>query len=455
MSATRSASVVLCGAGIAGVSVAYFLAVRHGIKNVVLIDERPPLTMTSDKSTECYRNWWPGPGDAMVRLMNRSIDLLEEFATACGNLFHLNQRGYLYVTTDMARINALQASAEEAAQLGAGALRLHAKGGAYRPHSAEGFAAGLDGADLLTDSALIGEHFPYLSKDVAAVLHVRRAGWLSAQQYGMWLLDESRAAGVELVSGKVTAIGTEAGRVSSALLADGTTILTDTFVNAAGPYLADVGQLLGVEIPVVNELHLKSAFNDSVGAVGRDAPLVICADGQTLDWSAEERAVLADDPTSAWLLGALPSGAHTRPEGDPAAQSVLVLWDVHNEPVEANFPPETDPLAAELAVRGLGRILPGMKSYVGKMPRPFVDGGYYTKTRENRPLAGPLPVEGAYVIGAMSGYGIMAAAGLADLLAAHITGVSLPHYAPAFTFARYADPAYQQLLSDWGESWQL
>ena len=34
-----------------------------------------PLSLTSDKSTECYRNWWPGPGDAMVRLMNRSIDL--------------------------------------------------------------------------------------------------------------------------------------------------------------------------------------------------------------------------------------------------------------------------------------------------------------------------------------------------------------------------------------------
>src|SRR5256886_11256899 len=37
---------------------------------------RSPLSLTSDKSTECYRNWWPGPGDDMVALMNRSIDLL-------------------------------------------------------------------------------------------------------------------------------------------------------------------------------------------------------------------------------------------------------------------------------------------------------------------------------------------------------------------------------------------
>ena len=70
----RSAEIVICGAGIAGVSAAYFLAVRHGLKDILLVDERPPLTLTSDKSTECYRNWWPGPGDAMVQLMGRMLN---------------------------------------------------------------------------------------------------------------------------------------------------------------------------------------------------------------------------------------------------------------------------------------------------------------------------------------------------------------------------------------------
>ncbi|MFQ6032780.1 MAG: FAD-dependent oxidoreductase, partial [Candidatus Zixiibacteriota bacterium] len=75
-----TADVVVCGAGIAGISAAYQLTVKHGIKNLVLIDEHAPLSVTSDKSTECYRNWWPGPGDAMVSLMNRSIDILEGLA---------------------------------------------------------------------------------------------------------------------------------------------------------------------------------------------------------------------------------------------------------------------------------------------------------------------------------------------------------------------------------------
>ena len=76
----QTADVVICGAGIAGVATAYHLTVHQGVQNVLLIDERPPLSFTSEKSTECYRNWWPGPGDAMLRFMNRSIDWLERLA---------------------------------------------------------------------------------------------------------------------------------------------------------------------------------------------------------------------------------------------------------------------------------------------------------------------------------------------------------------------------------------
>jgi glycine/D-amino acid oxidase-like deaminating enzyme len=52
----------------ADLSAAYHLAVRQGVEDVILVDERPPLSLTSDKSTECYRNWWPGPGEAIVSL---------------------------------------------------------------------------------------------------------------------------------------------------------------------------------------------------------------------------------------------------------------------------------------------------------------------------------------------------------------------------------------------------
>src|SRR5437667_3880505 len=131
--APATAGVVICGAGIAGIATAYHLT-RQGVTDVVLVDERPPLSLTSDKSTECYRNWWPGPGDAMVAAMNRSIDLLEELARDSGNVFRMNRRGYLFATADAARIPTFVRAAEEAAALGAGRARVHASDrSGYRP----------------------------------------------------------------------------------------------------------------------------------------------------------------------------------------------------------------------------------------------------------------------------------------------------------------------------------
>jgi len=103
----------------------------------------------------------------------------------------------------------------------------------------------------------------------------------------------------------------------------------------------------------------------------------------------------------------------------------------------------------------MSRMIPTLASYLGRLPRVFVDGGYYTKTRENRLLAGPLPIEGAYVLGALSGYGLMSSNGAADLVADHITGRPLPAYARAFLPTRYDDPAYCALLERWEDSGQL
>ena len=96
--ANASNKVVICGAGIAGIAAAYYLAVEHGHADVVIVDAASPLSLTSDKSTEAYRNWWPGPDEAMTAFMNRSIDLMEGIARATDNRINMNRRGYLYAT---------------------------------------------------------------------------------------------------------------------------------------------------------------------------------------------------------------------------------------------------------------------------------------------------------------------------------------------------------------------
>lgn len=451
----QSANVVIAGAGIAGVATAYFLAVRHGVDKVVLCDPRPPLTLTSDKSTECYRNLWPNR--PMVQLMNRSIDLLEELSTESNNAFGMNRRGYLYATARPERLADLQIGAERAASFGSGELRTHRGKSAdptYTPARAEGWEGAPIGSDLIADADLLQRSFPGISEAAVGALHVRRAGFLSAQQLGAYLLEQAREAGVAFVPQSVAAVGTEGARVSSVTLDDGTTIGCGGFVDAAGPMLAPVAALLGEKLPVHSEVHLKVGFRDTLGVFPRDAGLLIWNDTQHLDWSDEERTHLAAAGRGD-LLGEMPIACHGRPEGGAGSPWVLALWEYHRKVIEPVWPLPDDPLYAEVVIRGLAAMFPAMAQYRERLPQCVVDGGYYTKTVENRPLAGPLQTDGAFVVGALSGFGVMAACGAADLVAAHITETALPDYAAAFTLARYDDPAYRREIEQLTETGQI
>jgi glycine/D-amino acid oxidase-like deaminating enzyme len=391
----------------------------------------------------------------MVRFMNRSIDLLEALAAENDNYFHMNRRGYVFLTADAQRAHTLEESAATISALGAGPVRIHRgrhEGPAYQPAPATGYTGQPTGADLLLDAAQIQQQFPFVARDTVAALHTRRCGWLSAQQLGRYLLEQARAHGVTLVRGRVTEVSIENGRVVGVRVqqAGGTIQLhTGVFVNAAGPLLKQVGALLGVDVPVFNELHGKVMFEDTLGVVPRAAPLMIWDDPVTLPWSAEERQSLAESSATRWLLNDMPAGVHFRPEGGPGSQILLLLWTYHLEPQEPVWPPRFAPEYAEVVLRGIARMIPGMAVYLERLHKPVVDGGYYCKTRENRPLIGPLPVHGAYIVGAVSGYGIMASMAAGEILAAHVTGSALPEYAPAFLLSRYDDVAYQALLAAW------
>ncbi len=457
----QTAEVVICGAGIAGISVAYYLTTQYGVKNVVLVDERAPMTLTSDKSTECYRNWWPGPGHAMVSLMNRSIDLIEAVAHTCDNRINLNRRGYVYATANPNRIETFKQTVAEAAALGAGPVRYHTGQGdesPYQPAPPHGFENQPSGADLITDQALIKKYFPYLAEDVVAIIHARRCGWFSGQQLGMVMLETAQAHGASLIEGRVTDITIEDNKITGVQVAkegEDVEISTNAFVNAAGPFVPQMAQMMGLDLPIFSELHIKWHFNDHLQMIPRTAPFVIWADPQKLNWSPEEAEFLAESKDTRWLLDEFPAGAHTRPEGEGDSPMALLLWDYHINTMEPVLPIPIDPDFPEVVLRGVARLIPGLNIYIDRMPKPNIDGGYYTKTKENRPLTCPLSVAGAYLIGALSGFGIMAAPACGELLAAYITNNPLPAYAPAFDLARYDDPDYQALLENWGESGQL
>jgi glycine/D-amino acid oxidase-like deaminating enzyme len=366
----------------------------------------------------------------------------------------MNRRGYLYVTADKNKITDLQSASLRTSSLGAGPIRIHtAESSDYQTSPSEGFRNAPEGADLLLGNEVIRKHFPCLTETALAALHARRAGWLSAQQLGMYLLENGRRRGVRFEAGKVTGVDAEGGRVRSVRLSSGVRIQSPVFINAAGPFLREVGKMTGVDLPVYTELHLKAVIKDALGVVERSAPMLIWTDAQTLPWDDDERDALAGDEETRWLTETFPAGVHTRPEG--GGTDIVLLWDYHTEVMEPADAPTLDEQYPEIALRGLAVMLPRMKEYFGRMPRPQLDGGFYTRTRENRPLAGPAGVDGAYVVGAVSGYGIMSACGVGELLAAHVTGSDLPGYASAFELSRYDDPEYLKKLANWGGSGQL
>jgi sarcosine oxidase, subunit beta len=449
------ADVVICGAGIAGISAAYHLTVKHNIQNVVLVDERAPMSLTSDKSTECYRNWWPGPGDAMVAFMNRSIDLLEDLALESNNTFLMNRRGYLFLTADPNQSIHYQETSQEISALGAGQLRLHhgqPDDPPYVPSPFEGYQGIPAGADLVLNPDIIHARFPFITNQAVAMLHPRRCGWLSAQQLGTYLLKNAQSRGVHLLHGRICKVKMQKGKVTSVVV-EGENLFeeidTSNFVIASGPLLKETGAMLGVDLPVFNELHFKVAMNDPLKIIPRDAPLMVWSDPLCLKWSKAEQKELAANPKTRRFTNLMPPSAHLRPEGGAESPVLLMLWNYDLQPKEPTWPLVFDPFYPEIVLRGLITMLPDLASYLERMPKPYVDGGYYCKTVENRPLIGPLPVKGSYVYGALSGFGIMGAMAGGELLAAHLTGGDLPHYAPTFLLNRYQDPAYQALLADW------
>jgi glycine/D-amino acid oxidase-like deaminating enzyme len=419
---TLAADAVVVGAGIAGVSTAYRLAVEHGMARVLIVDPRPPLTLTSDKSTECYRNWWPSR--PMVGLMNHSIDLIDEMSRNSGDAFGLNRRGYLFVTGEEPRLETMARQAAVTSSFGAD-------------------------ADILSRSDLLATH-PYLTHEAVGGLRVNRAGWFSAQQLGAWMLGRARDHGVELVVDSVKALETTGGRISGVSLTGGEIIETGSVVVAAGPMTPTVTRMAGVDLPLLSELHLKVGFRDHLGVIPREAPMIIWADPQVIDWTPEEREGLEAEGRQD-LLGEMPIFCHGRPEGGAESPYFLGLWEYHKEIVEPVWPIPQDPLYPEVVMRGLTTMMPGLAAYHDRLPESTVDGGYYIKTPENRPLIGPVGPAGLHVVAGLSGFGVMVSPGAADLVARHVTGGDLPDYTDAFLPSRYDDPGYlEEVMSEDG-----
>jgi glycine/D-amino acid oxidase-like deaminating enzyme len=260
------------------------------------------------------------------------------------------------------------------------------------------------------------------------------------------MLEEARRLGIRELRAELVAVeqdhrGVEAVEVIAA--GGRERIETRKFVNAAGPFAPHVAAMLKVALPVFSVLQQKVVMQDHLGVVARDAPFTVFMDEQFLDWSEDERQLLQSEPEYKWLLDKLPGGLHIRPEGGDDSPWIKLGWAFNHTAEQPEWEPEGTPEFPDLVLRGASRLIPQLRQYVGSIPKPVVRyAGYYTKTKENLPIIGPLGVAGAYIVGALSGFGTMVSCAAGELAAAWVAGGELPDYARHFSLARYDDPAY-------------
>jgi glycine/D-amino acid oxidase-like deaminating enzyme len=437
------ADVAVIGAGIVGISVAHDLATRPGVRRLVLVEQGDPMALTSAQSGENYRNWWPHP--VMRAFTDDAIDLMEEIAHASDNRLHMTRRGYALVTRREAPEDLFAELARGYGERAASRIRFHDGGGAgYVPASSPDWKAAPDGVDVLMDRALIRAHFPSYAPDVATVLHIRRAGDISGQQMGAWMLEQIRAVGGRMLRARL--VGIEGG-APFALRLEGenapATLRADRIVNAAGPFFGDVAAMLGESVPLQAVFQQKIAFEDRERVIPRSMPFSIDLDGQTLSWTEEEREILASDPTTAALTHPMPGAIHCRPEGGDGGTWLKLGWAYNRTPSDPHAePPPVDPNFPDVVLRGASRLNPSLATYLGRLPRGARHyGGYYAMTPENWPLIGPMRTPGAFMAGALSGYGTMAATATGAICAAWMQDTARPDYADLFTLRRYDDAA--------------
>ena len=402
------------------------------------------MALTSAQSGENYRNWWPHP--VMTAFTDRSIDLMEDLATETNNLINMNRRGYVLATRDDHADQLMDELVAGYSQLSHNHIRVHnSNTQSYHKPDSPAWETAPSGVDVVRNQGLIRETYPSYDNEIKTIVHIRRAGAISGQQMGQYMLEYFKNNAGEIIRAEVAAIE-HSGAYKLHTTDKNLLVKAERLVNAAGPYIKQIAAMLSVDLPVNNILQQKIAFEDTSGTIPRGLPFSIDLDAQHIDWTEEEKSLLSQSAEHLWLTNELPGAIHCRPEGGDNGSWLKLGWAFNNTTQDPSRTPGLMDSFPEIVLRGAARLNPSLKNYYSRLPSSMHHyGGYYTLTDENWPLIGSMNIngdaEGSYVVGAMSGFGTMAAAAAGDLCSRLMMDIDVPDYAVALSPKRYANKA--------------
>lgn len=336
-----TADVVIIGAGIMGCSIAWHLAER-GVTDVVVL-ERDAIGRgaTADAAGGIRLQF---STETNIRLSQISLDYWESFEERFDAAINFRQQGYLFLLTDESEVDVFKTNLALQQSLGVPARWV-------TPQE----IAELNPAVVLDD--VIGGTF--CPKDGWADTSTSTMGFAqAARRLGVRIFEESPVTGIDVEAGKVSGVRCGDERISTPLV-----------ICCAGPQTNAVGQLAGLDIPILPYRRM-SFITEPFDTIPPTVPM-------TIEFA---RSLYFHPESSGFLFG----------------------MSNRDEPTSDNKAVDEDWMAA--TVEALIERAPIFES--ASVLRGWA--GFYEVTPDDNPLLGNVPdLEGFIVAAGFSGHGFM------------------------------------------------
>jgi sarcosine oxidase, subunit beta len=351
VSPLRGGRVVIIGGGVVGLSIAYHLTER-GYRNVTLVERRTLGSGTTSKGTGGIRQQFSSKINVM--LSRRAVDYFAHFADRVGEPVHFRQHGYLFLLDSAEQLRTFEKNVE----------KQHAENVPVELLKPTEIPEVMPHVNL---EGLVGAS--YCPTDgSSSTIEVAAAFARRVRTLGATVLEGTTATAIERdAHGAVLGVQTTKDRIEA-----------EVVVNAAGPWATEVGQQVGVTLPITP--HRRQAF----GIV-------------PLPWFADELPLTVDLGTGAYV--------HPGPGGG--------VIGGNDRETPAGFDETVDWGLTPALMSALTHRIPAMSE--AEIRSGWA--GLRDMTPDDHAILGPLEdVPGFWVAAGFSGHGFMHAPVVGELL---------------------------------------